>query len=339
MKLLSIVVPAYNVEKYLNQCLSSLEQEESLPLLEVLIVNDGSTDRTKEIAEEYCKRYPRSFFLFNKENGGHGSGINYGIQHATGKYFKVLDGDDWFNTNELPAFLHYIGDTEADMIASDFFCVQDGTNRVIEKKYGTKQREQYGKTYSLADGKIGQIIKMHSLTIRTEILQKNEIRLDENSFYVDYEYIAYPIPFVKTVAFYKAPLYMYRMGRGGQSVAAESMLKNRLQHEQVLWNLVRFTEERRNVGDHAEVLSYLSKVVADMEAGQIQIYLSMPTGKNAKSEIVELEKRIKQQCKAAYRSCRKKSIWLLRWSGYRLYTAAALTWKWIHKMSGDRNGL
>lgn len=330
MKLLSIVIPAYNVEQYLDQCLASLEQEDSLPLLEVLIVNDGSTDRTEEIAREYCERHPESFFLFHKENGGHGSGINYGIQYATGKYFKVLDGDDWLNPNELPAFLCYINDAEADIVASDFFCVQDGTYKIIEKKNCTKSRAQYGKICCFADGTIQTIIKMHSITIRTELLQKNNIVMDENSYYVDYEYITYPIPYVKTIAFYCLPLYMYRIGRGGQSVSVRSMIKNRMQHETVLWKLVQFFEECKREGAGQETLSYIAKVIADMEAGQIQIFLSMPTGKYAKGEIVKLDKKMKQQCREAYLGCRKKSIWLLRWSGYRLYTIAALTWSLIH---------
>ena len=118
-KILSIVVPAYNVEKYLDQCLSSFVNTEVLRDIEILIINDGSTDRTAEIAEKYCEKYPGCFVLYNKENGGHGSGINYGIEHAKGKYFKVVDGDDWVETVNLPVFVRTLKKIDVDVIASN----------------------------------------------------------------------------------------------------------------------------------------------------------------------------------------------------------------------------
>lgn len=121
-KVLSIVIPAYNVEKYLEKCLSSFEIEAVLDRIEILVINDGSGDHTAEIAQRYCEKYPETYFLYNKENGGHGSGINYGIRYATGKYFKVVDGDDWLNTEELEAFVKLLEETDTDIVAADF-CV------------------------------------------------------------------------------------------------------------------------------------------------------------------------------------------------------------------------
>ena len=119
-KILSIVIPAYNVEKYLERCLASFEVAEILDQIEVLVINDGSKDQTAAVAQRYCDRYPDSYFLYNKENGGHGSGINYGIHYARGKYFKVVDGDDWLNTEELPAFVKLLAQVDADAVAADF---------------------------------------------------------------------------------------------------------------------------------------------------------------------------------------------------------------------------
>lgn len=121
-KILSIVIPAYNVEKYLERCLASFEVAGILDQIEVLVINDGSRDQTAAIAQRYCDRYPDSYFLYNKENGGHGSGINYGIRYARGKYFKVVDGDDWLNTEELPAFVELLAQVDTDVVAADF-CV------------------------------------------------------------------------------------------------------------------------------------------------------------------------------------------------------------------------
>ena len=229
-KILSIVIPAYNVEKYLERCLASFEVTEILDQIEVLVINDGSKDQTAAIAQRYCDRYPDSYFLYNKENGGHGSGINYGIRYARGKYFKVVDGDDWLNTEELPAFVELLAQVDTDVVAADFLCVQDGTEQTLSEKHATSSREQYGCTVDLTAGGVTDVIKMHALTIRTRILQEYDIVIDEHCYYVDCEYITYPIPYVKTVYFYPKFIYMYRLGRNGQSMDIRSMQKNREQH-------------------------------------------------------------------------------------------------------------
>ena len=99
--ILSIAVPSYNVEKYLDKCLTSFSDERFNDRLEVIVVNDGSKDNTQQIAEGYIARFPRIFRLINKENGGHGSAVNAGIENATGKYFRIVEGDDWAKTDNM----------------------------------------------------------------------------------------------------------------------------------------------------------------------------------------------------------------------------------------------
>ena len=94
-KILTVVVPTYNAEKYLRDNLESFEIPELMQDIEILIVNDGSTDHSLEIVREYAERYPDTYRVITKENGGHGSGINCGIECALGTYFKVVDADDW----------------------------------------------------------------------------------------------------------------------------------------------------------------------------------------------------------------------------------------------------
>ena len=90
------------MEKYLDKCLTSLiVSDDKMPLLEVLVINDGSKDRSSEIAHSYEQKYPQTFRVIDKENGNYGSCINRGLKEATGKYVKVLDADDWFDTNNL----------------------------------------------------------------------------------------------------------------------------------------------------------------------------------------------------------------------------------------------
>ena len=143
-KILSIAVPAYNVEKYLERCLQSLEVEELLKKLEVLIITTAPSMRRRRLQSGTVRNIRRRIFYITRKNGGHGSGINYGIQKATGKYFKVLDGDDWLNTKELPEFLRLLEDSDADIVAADFLCVEDETDRILQEKYckGTKVNMQ-----------------------------------------------------------------------------------------------------------------------------------------------------------------------------------------------------
>ena len=92
MKLLSFAIPCYNSESYMRNCIESI-----LPGgedVEIIIVDDGSKDKTAEIADEYQKKYPTIVKAIHQENGGHGEAVNTGIKNATGLYFKVVDSDD-----------------------------------------------------------------------------------------------------------------------------------------------------------------------------------------------------------------------------------------------------
>ena len=121
-KVLTVVVPTYNMEKYLDRCLTSLiVDDDKMALLEVLVVNDGSKDRSSEIAHSYEARYPNTFKVIDKENGNYGSCINRGVTAVTGKYFRILDADDWYSTDALQSFTSKLMSIEADMVPSSFF--------------------------------------------------------------------------------------------------------------------------------------------------------------------------------------------------------------------------
>ena len=126
MKKISFIVPCYNSENYLERCINSLlvGQDE----VEIIIVNDGSTDNTKEIADEYAKKYPHIIKVIHKENGGHGSGVNTGLKKASGTYFKVVDSDDWLDKNSLLELLSAIKEMESsknevDLIICNYMCL------------------------------------------------------------------------------------------------------------------------------------------------------------------------------------------------------------------------
>lgn len=328
-KILSIVIPAYNVEKYLERCLKSFEVKEILDSIEVLIINDGSRDNTEIIAKKYCEKYPGTYILYNKENGGHGSGINYGIRYAAGKYFKVVDGDDWLNTEELSQFIDILKKTDTDIVATDYLCIRDGTDEVLQEKYCTGSREQYGQVADMTKGEVRHVIKMHALTIRTSILQQNSIHIDEHCYYVDCEYITYPIPYVKSVYYYHKFIYMYRLGRNGQSMDIKSMQKNRLQHRRVLDSLLVFYKNLENIPQGSR--RYIENCIGQVVENQFQIYISMGTDKTIQQELREWDTSLKKQYPQVYRAVYKKSITLLRKTNYRILPVGAVIYKIIKK--------
>lgn len=343
-RLLTVTIPAYNAEKFLERCLESLlscsEREET----ELLVIDDGSQDGTGAIADDYGRRYPGIVRVIHKENGGHGSGINTGIAAARGKYFRVVDSDDAVNPEAYSAYLRKLREIDSDLIATPFVCVtaqeeaegQDGATR---KGRSRKRRAADFVRIRPVQGSEGLPrekvffferaaknlhVRMHEWTIRTSILKEHSIRMSERCFYVDMQYILFPIPWIETCCLLDLPVYRYRLGDGGQSVSVRNMQKNRGQHERVLRSLVRFYREREQAGDSPGRLSYLARGIAKMEANQAQIALSLPVGKAVKRELLRAECYLKQECPAAYAANEKKSLRLLRGSGYLLYPAAAV---------------
>ena len=328
-KVLSVVIPSYNVEKYLDRCLSSFVNAEVLRDIEILIINDGSTDKTSEIAEKYCRKYPSSFTLYNKENGGHGSGINYGIEHATGKYFKVVDGDDWVETGNLPVFIHTLKKTNADIVASNYRLVQDGTDQILEERYACKNKYHYGKEWGFAEAVSEPVIKIHSLTIRTDILKENNIRVDEKVFYEDAEYILYPIPFCKNVYYDPTFVYMYRLGRNGQSVDIESMKRHRKDHMQVLNSLFEYYIDHQFIQQYKK--KYLERGIALSVQNQYQIYLAMGDEAGIYDKMKRFDTQLREHYPGIYQAVNKKSIWAIRHSNYLLFPFAVKLYKLIKR--------
>ena len=117
-KILSVIVPTYNMERYLDKCLGSLiiNNEMLFQRLEVLVIIDGATDQSSAIAHSYQARYPEVFIVVDKTNGNYGSCINMGLDLATGKYIKVLDADDSFDTKSLEGYLKFLQSVDEDMI-------------------------------------------------------------------------------------------------------------------------------------------------------------------------------------------------------------------------------
>ena len=314
MKLLTIVIPAYNVEKYLDEAIAPYEKMSHPERVEILIVNDGSTDGTLKKAREYEEKYPEFVKVIDKENGGHGSTINAGIRQASGKYFKVVDGDDWVDTKALENLLNVMEDTTVDLIATGFVIVYEDTDETEEIHI---KNVEYGKKYQFENicARI-DYIRMHSAIFRTQILKDNKITLDEHCFYVDVEHDLLPIKWIHTVAFYDELLYRYRIGRPGQSVNMKSMIKNRENHERVIKRILNMLKSEQY---SASVQEYVYKKLENMIGFQYSILIALGCDRNAKSELVEFDKWLKSADKRLYASVKQKKVFLMRIMNFHDY--------------------
>lgn len=231
-KILTIVIPTYNMEVYLRRCLDSLviSDKELFDKLEVLVINDGSKDSSSMIAHEYEATYPNTFRVIDKENGNYGSCINRGIDEASGLFFKILDADDWYNTEGLMHLLNvlqtYQNETDA---AFTEFTYHDARNDSIRKyQY---QTIEYGRRYDmndipLAGTKDECMLKMYSLAIKTAILRLIRLRLDTGISYTDNEFMYFLYPYINVALFFNIDVYQYFIGREGQTVSHESVIRH-----------------------------------------------------------------------------------------------------------------
>ena len=228
MKLLTITVPCYNSESYMEKCVDSLLVGGDD--VEIIIVNDGSTDRTAEIAERYRQQYPEIVRVIHKENGGHGSAVNAGIDAATGLYFKVVDSDDWVREVAYRKILTTLeelagGDVRLDLLISNFVY-----NKVGEKRHKVMRYNHMFPVEEMFTWKdVGHIPKghymlMHSVIYRTRLLRDCGLRLPEHTFYVDNLYVFEPLPFVRNMYYLDVNFYYYYIGRQDQSVNQEVMI-------------------------------------------------------------------------------------------------------------------
>jgi len=228
MKLLSIAIPCYNSEAYMRNCIHSLlvGGEE----VEIIIVDDGSTDGTAAIADEYAEKYPTIVKAVHQENGGHGAAVNAGLRHATGLYFKVVDSDDWVSISAYKDILKALerlagASPMVDMFISNFVYEKEGQKR--KKVMSYRSAFPQNKVFTWDDVKFllkGQYILMHSVIYRTKLLRECGLELPRHTFYVDNIFVYYPLPYVKYLYYMDVNFYRYYIGRTDQSVNEKVMI-------------------------------------------------------------------------------------------------------------------
>ena len=228
MKLLSVTVPCYNSQAYMEKCVDSLL--EGGDQVEILIVDDGSVDDTAKIADDYAARFPGIVKAIHQENGGHGEAVNTGLKNATGIFFKVVDSDDWVNKEAYDAILTKLseivgGPQTLDMMISNFVYEKQGARRKKVMRY--KKYLPQGKIFTweeISKMPVGKYILMHSVIYRTGLLRECGLELPKHTFYVDNLFVYQPLPSVKTMYYMDVNFYRYFIGREDQSVNEAVMI-------------------------------------------------------------------------------------------------------------------
>lgn len=307
MKLITFTVPCYNSAEYMDRCINTLLTcgKEA----EIIIVNDGSTDRTPEVADVYAHLYPDMVRVIHKQNGGHGSAVNAGIAAATGTFFKVVDSDDWLDTGVLYELIQKLRQLEETGAGVDLFVC----NYVYDHLYENRQRSM-GYKNVFPEGKIcnwnqirsflpSQYLVMHALIFRTEVLRQSGVKLPEHTFYVDNIFAYQPLPYVKRIMYFNVDLYHYFLGREDQSVN-EEVMKRRIDQQIYVTKLVSECVDLDAVQQvYPKLAKYMVRNVSIMMAIS-SIYLLLINTPEAWEKRSRLWEDIRQSDRQLYRRLR-----------------------------------
>lgn len=246
------------MEKYLNRCLDSLLIPE-LDEVEVLVVNDGSKDRSSEIAHEYEKRYPNSFRVIDKENGNYGSCINAALPLATGRYVKILDADDRFDKVAFSNLINYIKKCNFDVILTPYE-KRNQFNELIEIRTlkNLIGKNEVSFTQNFLNEYLPRGAYMHQITYNSSIFRKFQYHQTEGISYTDSEWSIVPLCHAQTFSYLEAPVYQYLEGREGQTMEKTIMKKKTNNFFSVLNSLI---DNNINFNGSPEVQLYFKNLV------------------------------------------------------------------------------
>ena len=272
MKLLTFAIPCYNSQDYMEHCIETL-----LPGgedVEILIVDDGSKDRTAEIADAYEAKYPGIVRAIHQENGGHGEAVNAGIRNATGLYFKVVDSDDWVDAESYRKVLEKLrelagGKDTLDMFIANYVYEKEGAKHKKVMRCSALPKDHIFTWRDVSHFRKGQYILMHSVIYRTQLLRECGLELPKHTFYVDNIYVYTPLPSVKNIYYMDVDFYRYFIGREDQSVNEKVMIGRIDQQIRVnkimvdefdLWKIPN-RKLRRYMFNYLEIITVISTIM------------------------------------------------------------------------------
>ena len=310
-KTLTFVVPAYNMTEYLERCVMSLIAAKRNDDIEVLIVDDGSSDGTLEMAQKFEARYPGIVRAIHQENKGHGGAVNTGIAAASGMYVKVVDADDWVGPESLEQVMAVLREeadsTEPiDMLVTNYVYDKVGkrNKHVVNFRHAMKPGERL--TWNdLGHFGLAEYILMHALTYRTAVVRESGMQLPEHTFYVDFIYAYQPFPWVKTMKYLDTPFYHYFIGRDGQSVQTDVMIRRVDQLRLVNQCMVRATPERGTVPDG--LYRYMIHFLA-IESSVASVFMILSRDPENYEKKKDMWDDIKAYSPTIYKDVRKKAM-------------------------------
>ncbi len=307
-KLITFAVPCYNSAAYMDHCVETLlsagEQAE------IILVDDGSTkDDTPAKCDDWAARYPDIVRAVHQENSGHGEGVNQGIRHARGLYYKVVDSDDWLDTEALAKVMAKLREFAAmpapvDLLIANYVYehVEDDTQKVMGYK-NVFPVEQIFTWDSIHHFRTSQYLLMHSVIYRTQLLRDCGLELPKHTFYVDNIFVYQPLPYVKTMYYMNLDLYRYFIGRADQSVN-ESVMAGRIDQQ------VRVTKQMIAAHDVMALKAVQPKLgrymfnYLSMMMSISSIFAVIADTPEALGLRTELWEHLRQKDAALYRRCR-----------------------------------
>lgn len=288
-KLLTIIIPSYNMEKYLSKACDSLS-ECSLVLenVEVIVVNDGSKDGTSEIAHSYQDRYPSTFRVIDKPNGHYGSCVNAGLSVATGEFVRVLDADDYMNSESFDRYVRELlelrGNDSLDLILSDYNSVGLAGNVISSHTIDAPIRKVFD---FASDGVYGRSHIGHpSIAYRAEMLRAMNYKQSEGSPYTDTEWYTLPMGFVRNAYYMPLPTMCILVEREGQTMTPDVYARDFGKVAKIVLGIAREEQSegylRRIDNTHALMMR------ENLKAKVRQIYESCLLGINGMTPVCDL---------------------------------------------------
>lgn len=309
-KIISFGIPCYNSQDYMDHCITSiLEGAAYSDEIEIIIVDDGSRDRTAEKADSWAEKYPDIIRAIHQENGGHGIAVKRGMEEARGIYYKVVDSDDWLDADALQQLLVTLrkfvsSDNPVDLVISNYVYehVEDNKQNVVDYVHALPQNQIMGWD-DIGRFNITQYLLMHSLCYRTQVLRDGGLPMPAHTFYVDNIYAYVPLPRCKTLYYLNVDLYRYFIGRDDQSVN-EDVLVSRCDH---YWRVCKLMVHSYHLYDDIQspklrsyMLSYLTIIF-----GITSIISRMSDRADAMEQLDAVWDDLKDFDSHMYRHCRK----------------------------------
>jgi len=306
-KLLSFAIPCYNSAAYMEHCIETVLAGGDE--VEVIIVDDGSTkDNTFEIAKRYEEKFPGIVKAVHQENGGHGEAVNTGLKNATGKFFKVVDSDDWVDAKSYKKMLstlrRFSEDDMPDMVIANYVYEKVGAKRkkVVHYDNVFPVETMFGwDDIRIKDFKIDQYILMHTVVYRTELLKACALQLPKHTFYVDNIFVFEPLPYVAKMYYINTNFYRYFIGRDDQSVNESVMISRIDQQLAVTRRMIdSFLEENPEVDNCRKYMINYLRIMMEVSS----IFLIVSGTKEHLAKKKELWKYAKDKDKKLYKKLR-----------------------------------